>query len=154
MFRLDSCVLVLLVLALCLPGVALAGTKVQLSLTPDSAAADPGFSANGSSIRIDDLARVKGKIKGVVDGGMLVTTDPLDAGDDYYVEIDLKVKETGQNTIVTIFFDLKNGNGKFSADLSASAVFAGSIAGDGVEVEEVRVYSSNTQIGRAGFALR
>ena len=110
----------LCVLALGLPSVAQAGTKYQSNLTPDTAASDPGFSAKGSSIKIDDLLRVKGKIKGVIDGGMVVTTDPLDAGDDYYVEIDVRAVDTGNQATVTIFFDLKNGNGKFSAVLTIS----------------------------------
>ena len=148
-------ILLCLAFLLLIPILSQAGTKYQASLSPESAGDTPGFSANGSSIKIDDLLRVKGKIKKVVDGdGALVTTDPLDAGDDYYVEIDIKVASTGEQGTVVIFFDLKNGNGKFAADLSAQAVFAGSIVGDGVEIERVRVFSSDTEIGRAGFALR
>jgi hypothetical protein len=153
--RLVASSIVVSVLALCVPALANAGTKYQANLTPDEAADMPGFTANGSSIKIDDRLRAKGKIKRIVDDqGALVTTDPLDGNDDYWVEIELHVLSTDLEDTVTIFFDVKNGNAKFSADLSADPVFAGAIMGDGVEVDGVRVYSPTDEIGRAGIAIR
>ncbi len=53
-----------------------AGGKYQTTLVPNVAGTHPGFSATGSSIKMQN-GRVTGKIKGVVDGtGNRVTTDP------------------------------------------------------------------------------
>jgi len=44
------------------------GTEYQTHLVPDAAGTNPGFSANGSSIKIDDMLVLEGKIEEEVDG--------------------------------------------------------------------------------------
>ena len=132
-----------------------AGSKYQTTLVPTSTTALPGFSAKGSSIKIDGHLALKGKIKKVVDGaGALVTTDGVPSSDDYSVEVDLAVPATAATGTVTVAFDVNNGNGKFAASLAGNPVFAGSALGDGVSVLAVRVKdASATVIGTGGFAL-
>jgi hypothetical protein len=132
-----------------------AGSKYQTTLVPTTTASQPGFSAKGSSIKINGARALKGKIKKVVDGtGMLVTTDGTPSLDDYTVEVDLAVAATAMTGTVTVAFDLDNGNGKFAADISGDAVFTGAMLGDGVSVLGVRVKdSSGTVIGTGGFAI-
>lgn len=135
---------------------AFAGTKYQTSLVPDVAGTNPGFSAKGSSIKVDDQLRLKGKIKNVVDAaGLRVTTDGVPSLDDYSVEVDLSVPATGASGTLVVPFDLTNGNGKFSLDFSADPILAGAASGDGVRVLGVRVKdSSGTVMGGGGFAIR
>jgi hypothetical protein len=141
------------VLLLALP--AFAGTKYQTSLVPNQDGSMPGFSSSGSSIRIDDHLQVTGKIKRVVDGGDLVSTESDSTTDDYSVEIDLAVAATGSSGTITISFDVKNGNGTFKADISADPVLSGAAIGDGVAVNGVRVKdSSGTVLGTGGFGVR
>jgi hypothetical protein len=136
-------------------GPVTAGTKYQTSLVPNVAGTMPGFSANGSSIKIDGHRMLKGKIKKVVDGtGALVTTDGTPSLDDYSVEVDLSVPTTAVSGTVTVKFDLNNGNGKFAADLSGDPVFVGATLGDGVAVTAIRVKdSAGTVLGVGGFAV-
>ena len=71
---------------LCLaPPPAHAGTRYLTSLVPVVAGRLPGFSAAGSSVKVDGSRRVlRGKIKRVVDGnGMPVSAD------NYRVEVDI-----------------------------------------------------------------
>jgi hypothetical protein len=144
----------LLVLVVAHP--AAAGTKYQTSLVPNVAGTTPGFSQNGSSIKLDDRVRVKGKIKKVVDAaGALVTTDGVPSADDYTVEIDISVPATAGSGTVTVPFDVKNGNGKFDEDLTADPAFAGATSGDGVAVTAVRVKDgTGTVLGVGGFAVK
>jgi len=132
-----------------------AGTKYHASLVPILADQMPGFSALGSSIDINTHRALKGKIKNVVDGtGARITTDPANPADNYSVEVDLFVPATAVSGTVTESFDLTNGNGKFSADLTADPVFMGAVSGDGVAVREVRVKDSNgAVIGYGGFSI-
>ena len=140
--------------ALAAPG-AQAGTKYQANLAPDAPDDVPGFQANGSRIMINDKLQLKGKVKKITDGaGILETTDPADPGDDYSVEVDFSGPGSGLGGTVTVFFDVKKGNAKFAADLSNHPLFAGAVSGDAIRVDEVRVYSSDTQFGEAGFTLR
>lgn len=134
---------------------AIAGTKYQTSLVPNVAGSQPGFSQNGSSVKIDDHRRLKGKIKKVVDGtGALVTTDSLNPADNYSIEIDLAVPATSLSGTVTVSFDVNNGNGKFAADLSTDPTLVGAVAGDGVAINGVRVKDSNgTVLGIGGVSL-
>ncbi len=135
---------------------SLAGTKFQTSIVPDVAGTLPGFSPSGSSIKLDDKLRLKGKIKKVVDGaGVRVTTDGVPSVDDYSVEVDLSVPATAGSGTVTVSFDVKNGNGKFAADLTGDPALVGAVSGDGVNVGAVRVKdSSGTVIGGGGFAVK
>jgi len=131
-----------------------AGSKYQTTLVPTSTTAVPGFSAKGSSIKLDGHLALKGKIKKVVNGSGLVTTDGTPSADDYSVEVDLAVPATAATGTVTVAFDVNNGNGKFAASLVGNPVFAGSALGDGVSVLAVRVKdASSTVIGTGGFAL-
>ncbi len=134
---------------------AFAGTKYQTSLVPNVAGAMPGFAAHGSSIKIDGHRALKGKLKKVVDGtGALVTTDGTPSSDDYTVEVDVSVPATAVTGTISVAFDLKNGNGKFAADISADPAFAGATLGDGVAVGAVRVKdSTGTVLGVGGFAV-
>jgi hypothetical protein len=132
-----------------------AGSKYQTTLVPNQANTMPGFSASGSSIKIDGHRMLKGKIKNVVDiGGNRVTTDPMVATDNYSVEMDLEVPATAATGTVSVSFDLKNGNGNFAADVSGDAVFSGAATGAGVAVNAVRVKDAGgTVIGRGGIAI-
>jgi len=132
-----------------------AGSKYQTTLVPTTSTSQPGFSANGSSIKINGMRALKGKIKKVVDGaGMLVTTDPMNAADNYTVEVDLAVPATAAMGTVSVSFDLTNGNGTFSADISSNPVFTGAMLGDGVSVLAVRVKDNTPAvIGTGGFAI-
>jgi hypothetical protein len=138
------------------PALAQAGTTYKTSLVPDQEGTTPGFSAKGSKLILRDQLKLKGGIKTVVDGlGERITTDSEDPGDDYSVEVDLFVPATALGGTVTMSFDLKNGNGKFSADLTGNPILAGALPGDAVTVKEVRVKdSSDTVIGTGGIALR
>jgi len=132
------------------------GTKYQTSLVPNVAGTSPGFAGAGSSIKIDGHRMLKGKIKKVVDGlGALVTTDSvLPSADDYTIEVDLTVPATTTSGTVTVPFDLKNGNGKFAADLTNDAVFTNAVRGDGVAVTAIRVKdSTGTVLGVGGVAI-
>lgn len=135
---------------------AIAGTKFQTSLVPLVAGSHPGFSSNGSSIKLDDHLNLKGKIKKVVDGtGALVTTDGVPSSDDYHVEVDLGLASGTTTGTVTVAFDLKNGNGKFSTSLSGNPALTGGMSGDGVAVNGVRVKDSTGMLlGVGGFALK
>ena len=134
-----------------------AGSKYQTTLVPTTATSQPGFSAKGSSIKIDGHRALKGKIKKVVDGaGMLVTTDGVPSSDDYTVEVDLAVPATAATGTVSVKFDLGNGNGKFAADISGDPVFTGATLGDGVSVLAVRVKDNALTpavIGTGGIAV-
>jgi hypothetical protein len=134
---------------------ALAGTKYQTSLVPTVSGAMPGFSAKGSSIKIDGHRSVKGKLKKVVDGaGALVTTDPLNPTDNYSIEIDVAAAAVPVSGTVTVSFDVKNGNGTFAADISADPALAGAVLGNGIAVNAVRVKDgSGTVIGAGGVAF-
>jgi len=142
-------------LALVVASPVSAGTKFQTSLVPNVAGSMPGFSAKGSSIKIDGHRNLKGKIKKVVDGtGALVTTDDMNPADNYTVEVDLSVPATAAAGTITVSFDVKNGNGTFAADVSGDPVFAGAVLGDGVAVTGIRVKdSSATVLGVGGFAI-
>jgi len=137
-----------------------AATSYRTSLVPIEADAAPGFSTNGSSIKIisgNNQLRVKGKIKRVVDeNGDRVTTDRSDSDDDYVVEIDLFVPATDESDTVSIPFDLKNGNGVFRTHVKrGDPIFAGAMKGDGVVIESVRIFdASGTLIGGGGVSLR
>ena len=134
-----------------------AGSKYQTTLVPTTSTAQPGFSANGSSIKINGKRELKGKIKKVVDGaGMLVTTDGVPSSDDYTIEVDLAVPATAATGTVSVAFDVNNGNGKFAADISGNAVFTGAALGDGVSVLAVRVKDNSLTpavIGTGGVAV-
>jgi hypothetical protein len=145
-----------LVAALAIAAPAVAGTKFQTSLVPLVAGAHPGFSSNGSSIKLDDHLNLSGKVKKVVDGtGALVTTDGVPSSDDYHVEVDLGLMSGTTTGTVSVAFDLKNGNGKFQANLTGNPALAGGMSGDGVAVNGVRVKdSSGTVLGVGGFALK
>ena len=138
-----------------LAGPAYAGTKYQTSLVPNVAGASPGFAAAGSSIKIDGQLALKGKVKKVVDGtSALVSTDGVPSADDYKIEVDLSVPATAVIGTVTVPFDVNNGNGKFSSDLSGDPVFVGAALGAGVAVTAIRVKdSAGTVIGVGGIAI-
>jgi len=142
--------------ALSIASMAVAGTKFQTSLVPNVAGSQPGFASSGASIKLDDQLRVKGKVKTVVDAaGDRVTTDIAEPLDDYTVEVDLTVPATAVSGTISIPFDVKNGNGKFAADIGADPVFAGAAVGDGVAIEAVRVLDPNGAIiGVGGVAVR
>jgi len=128
-----------------------AGTKYQTNLVPVLAAGQPGFSASGSSIKIDrSPMTVSGKIKKVVDGtGALVTTDGAPSADDYTVEVDRSCPATLASDTVTVPVELKNGNGKFT---QTAAALCG-VAGDGVGIMAIRVKNAaGTVIGVGGVA--
>jgi hypothetical protein len=138
-----------------LPIQANARTNYQTSLVPNVAGSTPGFSAKGSSLKISGShLALKGKIKNVVDDtGARITTDALNPADNYSVEVDLSVPHTAATSTVVVSFDLKNGNGKFSTDLSSDPAIDGATAGDGVAVEAVRVKdAAGNVIGHGGFA--
>jgi hypothetical protein len=136
-------------------GPASALSKYQTTLIPLQAGTKPGFSASGSSIKLDGHRKLLVKIKNVVDGtGARVTTDPNNASDNYSVEIDVDIPATAATGTVTVSFDLKNGNGGASADVSTNVVFTGATTGDGVGIDAVRVKDgSGTVIGRGGVAI-
>ena len=138
-----------------LAGPAYAGSKYQTTLVPNVAGANPGLAAAGSSIKIDGHLALKGKVKKVVDGaGALVSTDGVPSLDDYKIEVDLSVPATAVSGTVTVPFDLNNGNGKFSADLSGDPVFVGAVLGDGVAVTAIRLKDgAGTVIGVGGIAI-
>ena len=147
------------IVLLLLPAAAWAGgSSFQTSLVPDMADTEPGFRANGSSIKIVSSGnlRVKGKLKGVVDDeGDPVTTERNDDGDDYCVEIDLFVPATEEEDTLALCFDLKKGNGSFKGRLGGGPAFAGAQRGDGVTIREIRVLDGDgTVIGSGGVALR
>jgi hypothetical protein len=132
------------------------GTKYQTSLVPNVAGTSPGFAGAGSSIKIDGHRMLKGKIKKVVDVlSALVTTDGvLPSVDDYTIEVDLTVPATATSGTVTVPFDLKNGNGKFAADVTGDPVFAGAVLGDGVAVTAIRVKDrAGAVLGVGGVAI-
>ena len=135
---------------------ALAGTKYQTSLVPILAGSTPGFSSSGSSIKLDDKLSLKGKVKKIVDGaGMRVNTDGVPSADDYSVEVDLGLASGTAAGTVVVPFDVTNGNGKFSVDLTGDPAIAGGGSGDGVAVTGVRVKdSSGTLLGVGGFAIK
>jgi hypothetical protein len=114
-----------------------AGTKYQTNLVPVSAAGQPGFSASGSSIKIDrSPMTVSGKIKKVVDGtGALVTTDGVASADDYTVEVDRSCPATAGSDNAIVPVELKNGNGKFTLTLGG---FCGPGAGVGITAIRVK----------------
>lgn len=153
--RIGGCLAIAVCTAALTVPPAHAGTKYQTSLVPLIAGSTPGFSAKGSSIKLDDKLRLKGKIKKVVDGaGVRVTTDGVPSPDDYSVEVDLAVAAGTAAGTVTVFFDLNNGNGKFAADLSTDPVISAAAAGDGIAVNAVRVKdASSTLFGVGGFAI-
>ena len=128
-----------------------AGTKYQTNLVPVSATGQPGFSASGSSIKIErSPMTVSGKIKKVVDGtGALVTTDGAPSADDYTVEVDRSCPATLVSDTVTVPVELKNGNGKFT---QTAAALCG-VAGDGVAITAIRVKDdAGAVIGVGGVA--
>ena len=135
---------------------AYAGTKYQTNLVPSAAGSTPGFQSNGSSVKVDDKLVIKGKIKKVVDGaGALGTTDVAEPLDDYSIEMDLAVAAAATTGTIVVKFDVKKGNGKFSADISGDAVFVGTTAGQGVTVTAVRVKDAGGNVlGVGGFALK
>jgi hypothetical protein len=147
---LASCSLLAFAVGICgLASPVHAGTKYQTTLVPGAPGTTPGFSSSGSSIKIDGKRQVlKGKIKNVVDAlGARITTDGVPSSDDYSVEVDLSVGGT-----VVVPFDLKNGNGKFVQDLTAT--LSGAALGDGVAVTAVRVKDDlGTVIGNGGVAV-
>ncbi|MBI3769734.1 MAG: hypothetical protein HY271_14770 [Deltaproteobacteria bacterium] len=124
-------------------------------MVPTVAGVMPGFSASGSSIKIDGHRSLKGKLKNVVDvTGARVTTDPMNTADNYSVEVDVAVAATATTGTVTVSFDLKNGNGGFAADVSGDPVLIGATLGDGVAINAVRVKDgSGTVIGTGGVAV-
>ena len=142
--------------ALAVAGPAVAGTKYQTNLVPNTAGETPGFSATGSLVRLDDHLRLNGTLKKVVDAaGARVTTDGVPSGDDYRVEVDLGLAGGTTAATVTVFFDVKSGNGKFKADLTGAPPLAGGVSGDGVSVNAVRVKdSSGALLGVGGFAIK
>ena len=134
---------------------AQAGTKYQTTLVPNVAGTMPGFSAKGSSVKLDGSRHMlSGKLKNVIDGtGARVTTDTTMPGDNYSVEVDLSIPAVPATTTVTASFDLMNGNGKFAVDLGTDPVFAAAVVGQGVAVLAVRVKdSTGTVIGVGGIA--
>ena len=135
-----------------------AATTYQASLVPVQADTVPGFSARGSSIKIvsNNQLRMKGKIKQVVDvDGNRVTTRPEDSDDDYTVEVDFFVPATDDSGTISMLFDLKNGNGKFRMHVNGNDAFPDAMRGDGVVIEEVRIFdASHTLIGVGGVSLR
>ena len=133
-----------------------AGTKYQTNLVPELAGSTPGFSANGSSIKIDDKLSIKGKIKGVVDAlGDKVTTDSVDSNDDYVVQIDLAIDASHAAGAVFIHFDVKKGNATFATSLVGNPLLAGATAGMGVTVHRIEVRNANGEVlGTGGFALK
>jgi hypothetical protein len=139
-----------------------AATTFKASLVPVEAGTTPGFSANGSSIKLVSKNRLslKGKIKKVVDvDGNRVTTQRNDPDDDYMLEIDIFVPATDPATdafrTISIPFDLKNGNGKFKTRMLADDLLKGAVRGHGILIEGVRILdASDTLIGGGGVALR
>ena len=132
-----------------------AGTKYQTTLVPNVSGTTPGFSAKGSSLKLDGSRHtLSGKIKNVVDGtGARVSTDPNAPGDNYSVEVDLSVPAVPATTTLTVSFDVANGNGKFSVDLGGDPVFAAAATGQGIAVLAVRVKDATaTVIGVGGIA--
>ncbi len=140
------------------PAAAGAATTFQVSLVPIEADAAPGFSEKGSSVKIvsNNHVQVKGKIKAVVDAnGERVSTRTNDSGDDYHIEVDIFVPATGEEDTISIPFDLKKGNGNFKLRVNGSPALNAAMSGDGVIVEEVRVFNAlDEQIGGGGFSLR
>lgn len=141
------------VLGLVVP--AQAGSKAQMTLVPTVAGTTPGFSARGSSVKVDGTRHVvSGKLKNVVDaGGLRLTTDPATTGDEYSVEVDLEVLPTAATTTVSASFELKNGNGGFSVSLDGNPVFDAAALGDGIGVRAVRVKDAlGAVVGSGGIA--
>jgi hypothetical protein len=135
---------------------AYGNSKAELSLVPAVKGSQPGFSADGSSIRLDGRQHLRGKIKKVVDSaGHRVTTDPKNSADDYSVEVDVVVPSVPSSGTVVVKLDLKNGGGKFKVDLASNPIFSGAAKGAGVAVNAVRVKdSTGTVIGFGGYALK
>ena len=117
----------------------------------------PGFSARGSSIKIVSRGQLslKGKIKRVVDAdGNLVTTRRQDPDDDYTIEVEVFVPATDSSGTISLSFDLNNGNGKFKARLRGDEALTGALRGDGVVIEEVRIFdASDTLLGVGGVTF-
>ena len=123
-----------------------ASSKYQTTLVPNLAGTNPGFSASGSSIKIQH-GMVTGKIKGVVDGaGNRVTTDPTNPADNYSVRVDFTELNMGTTGAVTVTFDLKNGNGSFAKDASTAFSAAGATPGDGIAIDDVRVIDNMANV--------
>jgi hypothetical protein len=139
-----------------------AATTYKANLVPLEAGTAPGFSANGSSVKIvgKNKLSLKGKIKNVVDvDGNRVTTQRNDPDDDYILEIDIFVPATDPATdafsTISIPFDLKNGNGKFKTRMLADDLLKGAVRGYGILIEAIRIFDgSDTLIGGGGVALR
>ena len=131
-----------------------AGSKYQTTLVPNLAGTNPGFSASGSSIKIQH-GMVTGKIKGVVDGaGNPVTTDPTNPADNYSVSVAFTELSMGTTGSVTVTFDLTNGNGTFAKDATGAFSAAGATLGDGITIDSVRVIDSmQNVIGGGGVAV-
>ena len=135
-----------------------AATTYKANLVPVEAGTAPGFSANGSSVKIvsKNKLSLKGKIKNVVDvDGNRVTTQRNDPDDDYILEIDIFVPATDASSTISIPFDVKNGNGKFKSRVPADDVLKGPVRGYGMLIEAIRIFdASDTLIGGGGVALR
>jgi hypothetical protein len=132
---------------------ALAGTKFQTSLVPILAGSTDSRKAQHQT---DDKLRLKGKVKKIVDGaGERVTTDGVPSADDYSVEVDLGLASGTSAGTVVVPFDVTNGNGKFSLDLTGNAAITGGGSGDGVGVTGVRVFDNlGNLLGVGGFAIK
>ncbi len=110
-----------------------ASSKYQTTLVPNLTGTHPGFSASGSSIKIQN-GKVTGKIKGVVDGtGNRVTAS------NYSVHVSFTELNMGTNGSITVSFNLTNGNASFSQDATAAFSAAGATTGDGIAIDGVRV---------------
>jgi hypothetical protein len=117
-------------------GPADAVSKYQTTLVPNLAGTNPGFSASGSSIKIQH-AMVTGKIKDVVDGaGNRVTTSPTNP---YTIHVAFTELSMGTTGTVTVTVNLTNGNGTFAQDASSAFSAAGVTPGDGIAIDSVRV---------------
>lgn len=149
------CSLALTVGLFSLAAPAYAITKYQTSLVPNFWSATPGFSAKGSKIKINGHRSLKGKIKKVVDGtGTLVSTDGVPSADDYKIEVDLLVPTTALFGTVTVPFDVKNGNGKFSVNIMANPILFGAAFGDALVIQAIRVKDGvGTLIGVGGVTF-
>ncbi len=135
-----------------------AGTTYKANLVPVEAGTAPGFSANGSSIKLvsSNRLKLKGTIKKVVDvDGNRVTTQRNDPDDDYILEIDIFVPAIDASSTISIPFDVKNGNGKFKSRVPPDDVLKGAVRGYGMLIEAIRIFDgSDTLIGGGGVALR
>ena len=84
-----------------------------------------------------------------------VEAETVPSSDDYSIEVDLGLASGSAAGTVTVPFDLTNGNGGFSADLTGDPALAGGASGDGVAVTGVRVKDSmGTLLGVGGFAIK